>query len=1139
MSTAPVRLLLACEDPQQAALVGAAAIARGWAVTATGSDEPADVVVVGGPQAELPARCRLLRGRSSGGAVILALATTAGAGEALAAEADDVLTALTATEMGMRLAAVERLVEARRGWQQAENLRRQSERRTEELVEQAADMMYVHRLDGRLTALNGAGERVTGYSRAELLSMTIFDLIVPGLHDQAREMTRRKLAGVEATTTWELEIVTRDGRVVPLEAHSRLVYEDGKPVSVQGVARDISARRAAETAQRAEAETFKLLFVRNPQPMWVYDNETLAFLEVNERAVAHYGYTRDEFLAMRLVDVRPAEDREAFLAQMATNSVGNMGEWRHQKKDGSVICVRINAQRLTFQGRPATLVVIDDVTAQRRAEEERARLTTVVEWSTDVIISRDVEGRYLTWNRGAEAALGYAAEEVLGRRPEEVFPDGSFSDHHWPRLMAGEVAEEAGMVRLTKDGRRLRLAASFFPLLNERGEVTGAAMIARDVTEQHATRAERALLAAIVSSSPDAVFSTDETGRVTTWNRGAERLFGRSSEGMLGTPIFAAASGSEEDVERTIAEVVAGRTVELSTSVTQANTGRLGPVSALIFPVFGTDGQMVCGGAIFRDLSEQRAAEDALGESEERYRGIYDNTSDMISLIRVESDGRFVYEGLNRAYERVSGLSTAVVRGREPGEIMPPKLAALLTGRYRRCLEAGHALTYEHELDLPANKLTLSTQLVPIRDVQGRICRLAGISRDITEDRRAQEERRRLDRRIQEAQKLEGLSLLAGGVAHDFNNLLVTILGNAGFALMDVAENSPTAEALHDIETAARRAADLTRQLMAYAGRGRLLAEPIDLSQVVQETGRLLGVAISPRAQVEYDLAHGLPLIEGDATQLRQVIMNLITNASDALGDDNGEIRIATALVRLDRATLAVGSWSEDVSEGEYVSVEVSDTGCGMDPETQARVFEPFFTTKFTGRGLGLAAVQGIVRGHGGAITIASQPGRGTAFRIYLPVRAAGSTSRESVEQRAGREQAPTSGRGGLRILVVDDDPGVREVTARMLRSRGFAVVAAEDGMQAVELFARDPAGFDAVLLDLAMPLMDGARTFLALRNLRPGVRVVIMSGKDDGQAVPELREGAAAFILKPFLPGDLVTQLLQAVGREARDACP
>ena len=368
------------------------------------------------------------------------------------------------------------------------------------------------------------------------------------------------------------------------------------------------------------------------------------------------------------------------------------------------------------------------------------------------------------------------------------------------------------------------------------------------------------------------------------------------------------------------------------------------------------------------------------------------------------------------------------------------------------------------------------------------------------------------------AQKLESLGILAGGIAHDFNNLLTGVLGNASLARMDVPSSSPAAQPLSQIETTAHRAAELCQQMLAYAGKGKFVTTQLDLSTLVEEMAQLLEVSISKTAVLKLDLARNLPAVRADPTQIRQVTMNLITNASDAMGDGSGVIAITTGTMNCDRQYLNTTHLGEELKDGTYVFLEVRDTGCGMDQETQAKMFDPFFSTKFTGRGLGMAATLGIVRGHHGAIKIYSELGSGTTTKVLLPA------SEQPAATPKAHNALDPSWRGSGTVLIVDDEKVIRDLGARILGRQGFEVLKAESGAQALELFRAHTEEIAVVLLDLTMPGLSGEETFRELRRIRPDVRVILSSGYNEQDAIDRfVGEGLAGFLKKPYSNADLV----------------
>jgi PAS domain S-box-containing protein len=440
----------------------------------------------------------------------------------------------------------------------------------------------------------------------------------------------------------------------------------------------------------------------------------------------------------------------------------------------------------------------------------------------------------------------------------------------------------------------------------------------------------------------------------------------------------------------------------------------------------------------------------------------------------------------------------------------------------------------EHRIVRPDGKVAFVHERAEIvRDNGGAAVRMIGSVQDVTERQQAEEQRQLIERKIQESQKLESLGVLAGGIAHDFNNLLTGIMGNACLAKMELERDSPVQSYVEQIELSSQRAADLCKQMLAYSGKGRFTVKRTDLSALVRETVHLLQLSISKKATLDLDLAAELPAVMADATQLRQIIMNLVMNGSDAIGDKVGRIVVRTSFERASKSELNTLMGADDLAEGDYIALEVSDDGCGMSRETLARIFDPFFTTKFTGRGLGLAAVLGIVRGHKGALKVESELGRGTKFRLLLPAAKAAAND-------TSHEVRPTAKwRGTGTVLVVDDEESVRRVAGKMLMGMGFDVLTANDGVDGLETYRTCSESICAVLLDLTMPRMDGEETFRALRQLRPDACVILMSGFSEQEAGARfVGKGLAGFLQKPFTPDELRERLasFRAAASEQRD---
>jgi PAS domain S-box-containing protein len=392
---------------------------------------------------------------------------------------------------------------------------------------------------------------------------------------------------------------------------------------------------------------------------------------------------------------------------------------------------------------------------------------------------------------------------------------------------------------------------------------------------------------------------------------------------------------------------------------------------------------------------------------------------------------------------------------------------------------------------------------------------------DISKRKRAEAEKLASERQVRHAQKLESLGVLAGGIAHDFNNILMAILGNADLALVELSPMSPVRGNLQEIEKAVKRASELVKQMLAYSGKGQFVIEPIDTGKLIKEMAHLLEVSISKKAMLRCNLAENLPTFNGDVTQIRQVIMNLITNASEAIGDGNGVIALSTGTMYCDRsylndvnAVLRTGL-DEPLPEGDYIYFEVADTGCGIDAETIEKIFDPFFTTKFTGRGLGMSAVLGIMRGHKGALKIYSEVGKGTTFKVFFPVNG---LPDDGIAVRRKDEAEGKDWRGSGTVLIADDEETVYTVGKQMLERMGFSVLTAPNGREALKVFHEHTDEIVCVLLDLTMPHMDGKEAFREMRRLRPGVTIILCSGYNEQDAIRHFAgKGLAGFIQKPY----------------------
>ena len=519
---------------------------------------------------------------------------------------------------------------------------------------------------------------------------------------------------------------------------------------------------------------------------------------------------------------------------------------------------------------------------------------------------------------------------------------------------------------------------------------------------------------------------------------------------------------------------------------------------------------------------------DALEASTKKFSALFDNMLSGFAYHKMllDSDGKpidYIFLDTNDAFLKITGLTRDDLLNKPVTEVLPSIKEDNFDwiGTYGRVALTGEPISFE-QFSAPLQRWFTISAYSFEKD------HFAVIIDDITGIKEAEVERRRIEARILESQKLESLGLLAGGVAHDFNNLLVAILGNADLALHDMTPNSPNYDCLSEIIKASTQAADLCKQMLAYSGKGRFILQDVNLNDVISEMSSILLVSLSQKASLQLNLAPQLPAIEADITQIRQLLMNTMTNASEALGEETGYVSVTTGAFYCDRNYLKETFTEAELPEGEYVYVDVADSGCGMDEETKGKIFEPFFSTKFTGRGLGLAAIHGIVRGHNGAIKVYSEKGKGTTFKVLFP--ALGHTANNgghSLEKAA-------EWKGDGTVLLVDDEPSVIQAASRMIKKLGFEAIVATNGAEAVKLYKEQKEEIRCILLDLTMPVMDGKEAFRKLRSFDKKVQVILSSGYNEQEATQLfIGKGLAGFIQKPYRLSSLRDEIRRILDKD------
>ncbi len=766
------------------------------------------------------------------------------------------------------------------------------------------------------------------------------------------------------------------------------------------------------------------------------------------------------------------------------------------------------------------------IIANRKLKNSEIRYRTVADFTFDWEFWLAPDGSFIYCSPSCQRATGHDATAFYadpGLLHRIIHPDDKelFTEHRHEANKGAMQSDSTFFRVMHPDGSVHWIEHTCRPVFDGAGLYKGQRGTNRDITERkqaelEIVQREQALahserfLKTIIDTEPECIKLLDSDGNLLMMNpAGLEMIQADSFDQVKGQCVCPLVTSPYRDAFMTLTKQVFKGIPGTLEFETIGLKGRHVWLETHAVPFRNEHDEIVSLLGITRDVTERKKSEKALQESKDLLAEIIELSP--ISMAIVGMDGTI--EQINRRAIETFGYAPDDIPTMErwwiqayPDESYRAEVIAQWMGLVGKAL-AEKSEIERREYRVTCKDGTVKTILIfgiPVSD------KVFVMFDDITERKSAEEERLSLERQLLQAQKMESLGILAGGIAHDFNNILTSIVGNTELALMSLTPESPLIENLKRIEKSAVRATDLAKQMLAYSGKGKFVVETIDLNRLVQEMGHMLDVSISKEAVLRYNLTQPLPSVEVDATQIRQIVMNLVINASEAIGERSGVIAITTGCVECDRNYRRDVVLEKSIMEGRYVYLEISDTGCGMDRETLAKVFDPFFTTKFTGRGLGMAAVQGIVRGHKGFINVSSEPGKGTSFTVYLPA------SERVIEN--GEEQTPKDDwRGQGRVLLVDDEETVRDIGREMLQKLGFTVLTANEGYEAVEMFKATPV-IAVVILDLTMPRMDGEQCFLELKRLKPDVKVFMSSGYSEQEVAEKFAgKGLAGFIQKPY----------------------
>ncbi len=760
---------------------------------------------------------------------------------------------------------------------------------------------------------------------------------------------------------------------------------------------------------------------------------------------------------------------------------------------------------------------------EQSIQRSEKRFRALIENSFDAVCLLDAECIIRYASPSAARILGYTAEELMGRDASElVLPeDRALASQRLGQLVAMPGQTLTIQLRVIRKDGDVIWTEHFGTNLLDEESVEAVVVNFRDITGQrrfeqilreNEERAQHELaeLEHIYHTAPVGLCLLGADLRYLRINERLAAINGLAVEEHLGRTVWEVIPEAAAFFVPLLRRIIeSGRPVLDWQFRTEKSAGRgARDLLASYYPVKTSSGRTLGVAGVVQDITELKRVERALRESEQRFRALIENSAD--GFVLLDARGQLLYTG-----PPVLGYASRKARGRSVLDLIHPEERPGLPAAFADFVKLpGKVVTSEHRVRHQDGSWrwieAVSKNLLQDPVIAGIVVNY----RDVTG-------RKRLEDQLRQAQKLESIGVLAGGVAHDFNNLLTGILGNATLALDLLPPAHPGRSHIDQVVKAAESAAHLTRQLLAYSGKGRFVIQPVDLSALTREMTTLVRTSIPKTVALGLDLAANLPAVEGDSGQLRQLIMNLVINAAEAVPENtNGSVLVSTNVQTIDANSTRSAFAGTEMQPGRHVVLTVRDTGCGMDLETQSKIFDPFFTTKFSGRGLGLSAVMGIVRGHKGALKVSSELGRGTTFEVWLPA-----SLRAAAEAVAPARRVDLRGTGT--ILVADDEAIVRRAAKGALERQGYRVLLASNGQEAVDVLRTAGGEVSLVLLDLTMPVLGGEEALRELRRVRPEVKIVLSSGFNEAEAIQRFAgQRLSGFIQKPYSAAQLAEKI-------------
>jgi PAS domain S-box-containing protein len=1007
---------------------------------------------------------------------------------------------------------------------------REGERDYRSLIETSPDAIVMLDGAGKITLAN---HRLVHLLRHEKVD----DLLGRKLKDMIAESDRPSLDFVlQAMTssggfnTMEFQALRKDGSTVPVDISASPKLGNGSgSASAVAIIHDISIRKQAEKAFRDAERNYRDIFDHAGEGIY-QSTPSGHFLAANPRLAEVLGYESPGELmsAVRNIEEQLYVDRaQRDLFRQKMEECGEVKGFVYQllRKDGKKVWVAESARIVQngsyddryFEG------TLQDITEQKRIQdalqESEERYRSLVELSPDAIVVHS-KGLVVFANAAAvRLLLASSSDDLVGRSIFEFVPPEYHGLVQERARMTGQEGKIAPLVEekfLRLDGTPVDVEVVAIPFTYN-GEAA-TQVVVRDVTERNQAEREIRLLAQTVASTKDCVSITDLNDRILFVNDAFVDTFGYERDELIGKDVafLRSPSTAREMANQILPATMAGGWY--GEIYNRKKSGEVFPIELWTSMVKNENDEPVAMVGVARDITARKLAE----ESMRKLLHAIEQSDEVIFMTEV--DGTITY--VNPSFERVYGYSKDVVIGETPRILKSGTVADKEYESFWNRLLTGESIHLEIiNRTSSGNLVTMESSVNPVLDDRGMVAGFIAVQNDVTDRKRAEEERKTLEAQLFQAQKIESIGTLAGGIAHDFNNILGIILGHA--TLLDRMCKDPASflRSRDAIVSAVQRGAGLVKQILTFARKTEVTFEQVDVNETIQELVRMLQETFPKTISFSLDLSSEVAWVTADRTQLHQTLLNLCVNARDAM-PDGGLLTARTE--RVEGSTLR--RRFADARAGQYAGISISDSGTGMDESTRQRIFEPFFTTKPTGKGtgLGLSVVDGIMRSHQGFIDVKSAVGLGTTFILYFPLSGAGMTHRESGGMETG---APAGGRET--ILVVEDEEELLVLIRTLLESAGYRVLSAMDGAEATRVFQERRSDIALVISDLGLPHVSGAEVFRQMKRIDPAVKSILVSGYFEPDAKAHLmKEGAAGFMQKPYIPSEVLARV-----REVLDA--